>query len=109
MRRILWLATVLALAFPAAALAQRPVPLVLPPGWNDSWFEKLDQGQQPRTVVAVMDFSGAEVLEQRLKIQISDALVTSRNIALSNPILGSTTATTARARLGSMTSGRSSM
>lgn len=65
------------LLFPAAALAQRPVPLVLPPGWNDSWFEKLDQGQQPRTVVAVMNFSGAEVLEQRLQIQIADALVTS--------------------------------
>jgi curli biogenesis system outer membrane secretion channel CsgG len=65
------------LFFPAAAIAQRPVPLVLPSGWNDSWFEKLDQGQQPRTVVAVMNFVGAEVLEQRLQIQISDALVTS--------------------------------
>jgi len=77
MRRALRVAAVLALVFPAAARAQRPVPLVLPPGWNDSWFEKLDQGQQPRTVVAVMNFAGAEVLEQRLQIQISDALVTS--------------------------------
>ncbi|HEV8123586.1 MAG TPA: CsgG/HfaB family protein [Gemmatimonadales bacterium] len=77
MRRSVRLAAVLALAFPAVVRAQRPVPLVLPPGWNDSWFEKLDQGQQPRTVVAVMNFAGAEVLEQRLQIQISDALVTS--------------------------------
>lgn len=74
--RLLRLALAL-LLLPAAAIAQRPVPLVLPPGWNDSWFERLDQGQQPRTVVAVMNFAGAEVLEQRLQIQISDALVTS--------------------------------
>ena len=77
MRHVLRLAAFLLLAFPAAAQAQRPVPLVLPPGWNDSWFERLDQGRQPRTVVAVMNFTGGEVLEERLQIHMADALVTS--------------------------------
>lgn len=77
MPRVLRLAAFFVLAFPPAAQSQRPVPLVLPPGWNDSWFEKLDQGRQPRTVVAVMNFSGGEVLEQRLQIRMADALVTS--------------------------------
>jgi curli biogenesis system outer membrane secretion channel CsgG len=77
MRRILGFTAMLALAGSGAVRAQRPVPLVLPPGWNDSWFEKLDQGRQPRTVVAVMNFTGGEVLEQRLQIRMADALVTS--------------------------------
>ncbi|MEP7327263.1 MAG: CsgG/HfaB family protein [Gemmatimonadota bacterium] len=77
MRHTFRLAAVFCLALPVAGHAQRSVPLVLPPGWNDSWFERLDQGRQPRTVVAVMNFAGGEVLEQRLQIRMADALVTS--------------------------------
>jgi curli biogenesis system outer membrane secretion channel CsgG len=77
MRRLLVLAALAAFTLPAAAQSRRAVPLVLPPGWNDSWFERMDQGRQPKTVVAVMNFTGGEVLEQRLQIRMADALVTS--------------------------------
>jgi curli biogenesis system outer membrane secretion channel CsgG len=67
-----------ALALPSAAEAQRrSVPLTMPAGWNDSYFARLDEGRKPKTVVAVMNFTGGEVLEDRLRIRMADALVTS--------------------------------
>lgn len=50
--------------------------LHLPPGWNDEYFERLDQGITPRTVVAVMDFSGGELLQSHLQFRMSDMLIT---------------------------------
>lgn len=62
----------------AAAQGRRgQVPLVMPSGWDDAYFERLEQGRTPKTVVAVMNFSGGELLEQRLRFRMSDALVTS--------------------------------
>jgi hypothetical protein len=66
-----------ALALQQAQAQRRSIPLSLPPGWNDSYFARLDEGRKPRTVVAVMHFSGGEVLEGRLRIRMADALVTS--------------------------------
>jgi curli biogenesis system outer membrane secretion channel CsgG len=66
------------LALPEAALAQRrSIPLTMPAGWNDSYFARLEEGRKPKTVVAVMNFSGGEMLEERLRIRMADALVTS--------------------------------
>lgn len=66
------------LALPQAGAAQRrSIPLTLPAGWNDSYFARLDEGRKPKTVVAVMNFTGGEVLEERLRIRMADALVTS--------------------------------
>lgn len=65
-------------ALPHAGQAQRrAIPLAMPAGWNDSWFARLDEGRKPKTVVAVMNFSGGEVLEERLRISMADALITS--------------------------------
>ncbi|MFQ5551227.1 MAG: CsgG/HfaB family protein, partial [Gemmatimonadales bacterium] len=50
--------------------------LHLPPGWNDEYFERLDEGVTPRTVVAVMDFSGGELLQSHLQFSMSDMLIT---------------------------------
>jgi hypothetical protein len=69
---------VVALALPRDAVAQRrTIPLSMPSGWNDSYFARLDEGRKPKTVVAVMNFTGGEVLEERLRIRMADALVTS--------------------------------
>jgi curli biogenesis system outer membrane secretion channel CsgG len=66
------------LALPQAAAAQRrTIPLSMPAGWNDSYFARLDEGRKPKTVVAVMNFSGGESLEERLRLRMADALVTS--------------------------------
>lgn len=62
---------------PAATAQRRSVPLTMPSGWTDSYFTRLDEGRKPKTVVAVMNFSGGEVLEGRLRIRMADALVTS--------------------------------
>lgn len=67
----------LALLPQPAAAQRRSVPLTMPAGWNDSYFARLDEGRKPKTVVAVMNFSGGEVLEERLRIRMADALVTS--------------------------------
>ncbi len=61
----------------ANAQRPRPAPLALPAGWNDSYFARLDEGRKPKTVVAVMDFTGGESLEARLRLRMADALVTS--------------------------------
>ena len=65
------------LATQAGVAQRRQVPLTMPAGWNDSYFARLDEGRKPKTVVAVMNFSGGEVLEERLRIRMADALVTS--------------------------------
>ncbi len=59
------------------AAQQRDQHLRLPPGWNDAYFEKLAEGLSPKTVVAVMDFAGGELLEKRLRFRMSDMLITS--------------------------------
>ena len=62
---------------PAAAQAQREDRnLRLPEGWNDAYFERLDEGRSPKTVVAVLDFAGGEVLEERLRFRTADMLIT---------------------------------
>src|SRR6185503_16892684 len=66
-----------ALATQPAVAQRRQVPLTMPAGWNDSYFARLDEGRKPKTVVAVMNFTGGEVLEERLRIRMADALVTS--------------------------------
>ena len=74
----LFLLLLAALGPPRQASAQRrAIPLTMPAGWNDSYFARLDEGRKPKTVVAVMNFSGGEVLEERLRIRMADALVTS--------------------------------
>lgn len=66
------------LTVPSIVFAQRrAVPLVMPSGWNDAYFARLEEGRKPRTVVAVMNFSGGETLEERLRIRMADALITS--------------------------------
>jgi curli biogenesis system outer membrane secretion channel CsgG len=60
----------------AAEAQRRSIPLAMPAGWNDSYFARLDEGRKPKTVVAVMNFTGGEVLEERLRIRMADALVT---------------------------------
>jgi hypothetical protein len=59
------------------AQARRPIALVMPSGWNDSYFARLDEGRKPKTVVAVMNFAGGESLESRTHIRMADALITS--------------------------------
>lgn len=77
MRRLVWMALA-GLGLPVSLAAQRrPVPLVMPSGWNDAYFTRLDEGRKPRTIVAVMNFSGGETLEERLRIRMADALITS--------------------------------
>ena len=71
-------ALLLGLLLPQSLAAQRrTIPLTMPAGWNDSYFARLDEGRKPKTVVAVMNFTGGEVLEERLRIRMADALVTS--------------------------------
>ncbi len=50
--------------------------LRLPPGWNDAFFERLDRGASPKTVVAVLDFSGGDILQSHLRFSMSDMLIT---------------------------------
>ncbi|MEO8296021.1 MAG: CsgG/HfaB family protein [Gemmatimonadota bacterium] len=76
-RPALLMATGLLVSTSAFAQSRRPVPLAMPSGWNDSYFARLDEGRQPKTVVAVMNFSGGETLEERLHIRMADALITS--------------------------------
>ena len=69
---------VLGAALPTGSAAQqRDRNLRLPPGWNDAYFEKLAEGRSPKTVVAVMDFAGGELLEKRLRFRMADMLITS--------------------------------
>jgi hypothetical protein len=70
-------AAVAGAAWPSAVSAQRQDRnLRLPPGWDDAFFDRLDEGRSPRTTVAVMDFAGGEVLEERLRFRMSDMLIT---------------------------------
>lgn len=68
----------LAAALLPTALAAQQVEqnLRLPPGWNDAFFERLDRGGSPKTVVAVLDFSGGDVLQSHLRFSMSDMLIT---------------------------------
>jgi len=62
---------------PAAVGAQRvDAGLRLPPGWEDGYFERLARGGSPKTVVAVLDFSGGELLQEHLRFSMSDMLIT---------------------------------
>lgn len=73
-------ALALALILPAAdAAAQRsgaPPEIRLPAGWSDAYFAKLDGAQAPTVVVAVMEFTGGPLVEQRLRFRMSDILIT---------------------------------
>jgi hypothetical protein len=51
--------------------------LHLPSGWDDVYFERIEQGLSPKTVVAVLDFGGGEVLEPHLRFSMSSMLITS--------------------------------
>jgi hypothetical protein len=74
--RAAWSIGMLAL-LPALGTAQDVDPtLRLPSGWSDSFFERLDEGRSPKTVVAVMDFTGGQVLEERLRFRMSDMVLT---------------------------------
>jgi curli biogenesis system outer membrane secretion channel CsgG len=79
MRWLPLILVVLSAGLPGTAAGQRrqQIPLTMPSGWNDSYFARLDEGRTPRTVVAVMNFSGGEGLEQRLGLRIPDVLITS--------------------------------
>lgn len=75
--RALTAAVALAAVAPATAPAQRvEQDLRLPPGWNDAYFERLESGVTPKTVVAVLDFSGGELLQSHLRFGMSDMLIT---------------------------------
>lgn len=50
--------------------------LRLPAGWNDAYFERLERGGSPKTVVAVLDFSGGDVLQSHLRFSMADMLIT---------------------------------
>jgi hypothetical protein len=51
--------------------------LRLPSGWDDAFFDRIDQGADSKTVVAVLDFSGGEVLQPHLRFSMSAMLITS--------------------------------
>lgn len=51
--------------------------LHMPPGWDDVYFERIEQGLSPKTVVAVLEFGGGEVLEPHLRFSMSSMLITS--------------------------------
>ena len=72
---ILIATVLLAGARPADAQTVDPS-LRLPPGWNDAFFERLEEGLNPKTVVAVVNFSGGGLLESHLRFSMSDMLVT---------------------------------
>ena len=67
-------AALLLMATPAPGQG-RP-PLQLPAGWSDSYFAKLDSARAPTVVVAVMEFSGGPLVEERLRFRMSDILIT---------------------------------
>ena len=57
--------------------AQRVDPgLRLPPGWDDVYFDRLTRGETPKTIVAVLEFSGGDLLESHLRFSMSDMLIT---------------------------------
>jgi len=69
--------TVAAALLPVALSAQQvDANLRLPPGWNDAYFERLERGGSPKTVVAVLDFSGGDVLQSHLRFSMADMLIT---------------------------------
>lgn len=77
MRRGLLALTLAGALAPAVLAAQRVEPgLRLPPGWEDAYFERLARGESPKTVVAVLDFSGGDLLQGHLRFSMSDMLIT---------------------------------
>ncbi|MHB1223891.1 MAG: CsgG/HfaB family protein [Gemmatimonadaceae bacterium] len=50
--------------------------LRIPAGWSDSYFAKLDRSATPTVNVAVMEFSGGQLVEDRLRFRMSDILIT---------------------------------
>ncbi len=77
MRRALVAVTLAGALGPAVLGAQRVDPgLRLPPGWEDAYFERLARGESPKTVVAVLDFSGGSLLQEHLRFSMSDMLIT---------------------------------
>lgn len=75
--RALALATVLGGLAVAGLPAQRvEAGLRLPPGWDDAYFERLERGEMPKTIVAVLEFSGGDLLQSHLRFSMSDMLVT---------------------------------
>jgi hypothetical protein len=48
----------------------------LPPGWDDAWFDRLARGDTPKPIVAVLSFSGGELLQSHLRFSMSDMLIT---------------------------------
>lgn len=61
---------------PAALDAQKNAPIQIPAGWSDSYFARLDSARVPTVTVAVMNFSGGPLVEERLRFSMSDILIT---------------------------------
>ena len=62
---------------PPALPAQRVEPdLRLPSGWDDAYFDRLARGETPKTIVAVLEFSGGDLLQSHLRFSMSDMLIT---------------------------------
>lgn len=71
------LSFVVGMAAAAAPLhAQKGDALQIPAGWSDGYFAKLDRAAAPTVSVAVMDFSGGPLVEERLRFRMSDILIT---------------------------------
>ncbi len=54
--------------------AQEPDTLRMPPGWNDAYFKKLEDGR-PRTAVVVMGFRCGEPIDEQLCSRMSARVV----------------------------------
>ena len=78
-RRTLLMFGALAIVIPCGIVHGQRVDrdLRMPPGWDDAYFERIEQGASPKTVVAVLEFGGGEVLQPHLRFSMSDMLITS--------------------------------
>ncbi|HXV91554.1 MAG TPA: CsgG/HfaB family protein [Gemmatimonadales bacterium] len=62
---------------PPVLAAQRvEANLRLPSGWDDAYFDRLERGETPKTIVAVLEFSGGDLLQSHLRFSMSDMLIT---------------------------------
>lgn len=59
----------------ATVHAQAVVPQ-MPPGWSDSYFDKLAAGRAPTVTVAVLEFDGGKLVDEKLRFRMADILVT---------------------------------
>jgi len=63
-------------AFAPGALQAQGDAIQIPSGWSDSYFARLDSARAPTVTVAVMNFSGGPLVEERLRFSMSDILIT---------------------------------